>query len=247
MNTNQVAGLAGVSVRTLHHYDEIGLLCPDRNPDNGYREYSDKDLDLLQQILFFKECGFSLAEIGKLLGSPAYDRDKAFVLQKKYLLHERKRIDAMLETLDKTMKSWKGEWNMTQKEKFGGFDMTHNPYEEEARRLWGDEAVDRSNAKIRSMSAHEQNAIAKGMDELFMELAKIRSELPDSDKVQKAMDKMYHYFNSNFGCHYTLEAFAGLGQMYVNDSRFTRNIDKYGDGLSAFLARAMGIYAEKQV
>lgn len=58
MNTREVAGLTGVSVRTLHHYDEIGLLCPDRNPDNGYREYSEKDLDLLQQILFFKECGF---------------------------------------------------------------------------------------------------------------------------------------------------------------------------------------------
>lgn len=246
MNTNEVAGLTGVSVRTLHHYDKIGLLCPDRNPDNGYREYSENDLDLLQQILFFKECGFSLAEIGKLLGSPSFDREKAFVLQKKYLLHERKRIDAMLDTLDKTMRSWKGEWNMTQKEKFGGFDMTHNPYEEEARRLWGDEAVDQSNARIRSMSADEQNAIAKGMDELFRELAQVRTESPDSEAAQKAMDKMYYYLNKNFGFQYSLEAFAGLGQMYVDDDRFTRNIDKFGEGLSAFLARSMAVYAGKQ-
>ena len=88
MNTNEVANLTGVSVRTLHHYDKIGLLCPSRNPENDYREYNEKDLDRLQQILFFKECGFSLAKIQTLLGSPSFDREKAFALQKKYLLHD---------------------------------------------------------------------------------------------------------------------------------------------------------------
>ncbi len=246
MNTNEVADLTGVSVRTLHHYDKIGLLCPNRNPDNGYRDYSEKDLDLLQQILFFKECGFSLAEIKKLLGSPAFDQEKAFALQKKYLLHEKKRIDAMLDTLDKTMKSWKGERSMTQKEKFRGFDMNHNPYEEEARRLWGDNAVEQSKERLESMSVEEKDEAAKGMDELFIELAAIRKKTPDSEAVQKTINKMYEYFNNNFGYHYSLEAFAGLGQMYVTDDRFTRNIDQYGEGLSAFLAQAMGIYAEKQ-
>ncbi len=74
MNTHQVAALTGVSVRTLHHYDQIGLLCPGRNPDNGYRMYSEKELDLLQQILFFRECGFSLSQIQTLLGNPSFDR-----------------------------------------------------------------------------------------------------------------------------------------------------------------------------
>ena len=96
------------------------------------------------------------------------------------------------------------------------------------------------------MSAGEQNAIAKGMDDLFIELGEIRTEAPDSQVAQKAMDKMFCYFNQNFGYQYTLEAFAGVGQLYVNDSRFTENVDKYGEGLSRFLAEAMGIYAINQ-
>ena len=246
MNTNEVACLTGVSVRTLHHYDKIGLLCPNRNPENGYREYSEKDLDLLQQILFFKECGFPLAQIQKLLSNPSFDRDKAFALQKKYLLHEKKRIDAMLNTLEKTMKSSKGEITMTPKEKFCGFDLTNNPYEEEARRLWGNAVIDQSNAHIAAMSPEEQNAITKDMNDLFMELAAIRTEAPDSDIAQEAMGKMYRHFNQNFGYNYSLEAFSGVGQLYVCDSRFTENVDQYGEGLSNFLAEAMGIYAKKQ-
>lgn len=246
MNTNEVALLSGVSVRTLHHYDNIGLLSPGRNPENGYREYSEKDLDLLQQILFFKECGFPLAKIGKLLSSPSFDRDKAYELQKKYLLHERKRIDAMLDTLEKTIKLSKGEIKMTQEEKFSGFDFSSNPYEEEARSLWGDKAVDDSKFHVDSMSREEQNAIANGMNNLFVELAAVRKEASDSEIAQKAIDGMYKFFNENFGYSYSLEAFAGLGQMYVCDTRFTKNIDQFGEGLSVFLADAMRIYAEKQ-
>lgn len=246
MNANEVASLTGASVRTLHHYDQIGLLCPGRNPENGYREYSEEDLNQLQQILFFKECGFSLAAIKKLLSSPSFDRQQAFELQKKYLLHEKNRINTMLSTLDKTMRATKGEVTMTNKEKFGGFDMSDNPYEEEARRLWGDEAVDKSNAHIEGMSSEQQQAIAKGMDDLFTQLAAIRTEAPDSEVAQQAMEKMYRHFNQNFGGHYTLEAFAGVGQLYISDSRFTDNIDKYGGGLSQFLAEAMSIYAGQQ-
>lgn len=135
---------------------------------------------------------------------------------------------------------------MTPKEKFGGFDLSHNPYEEEARNLWGDAAVGQSNAYIAAMSAEERNALSKGMDALFMELATIRTEDPDSDVAQKAIDKMYHHFNRNFGYHYTPEAFAGVGQLYVSDPRFTENVDQYGEGLSRFLAEAMRIYWESQ-
>ncbi|RKD30348.1 MerR family transcriptional regulator [Lacrimispora algidixylanolytica] len=244
MNTNEVAVLTGVSVRTLHHYDKIGLLSPGRNRDNDYREYTENDLDMLQQILFFKACGFSLAEIKMMLTSPSFDRDKAFVLQKKYLMHEKERIDAMLDTLEKTIRSWKGEQEMTQKEKFAGFVMGDNPYEEEARRLWGEEAVNEFNTKINSLSPREQNAVAENMEELFLELGKIRLEEPDSLVAQDAMNKMYQFFNKNFGYHYSLEAFAGLGELYVKDERFLKNIDHYGEGLSVFLSRAMKIYAE---
>lgn len=140
-----------------------------------------------------------------MLTSPGFNRDKAFILQKKYLLHE-----------------------------------------EEARRLWGEEAINEFNAKINSLSSREQNAVAENMEELFLELGKIRFEEPDSLVAQAAMDKMYQFFNKNFGYHYSLEAFAGLGQLYVKDERFLKNIDQYGEGLSVFLSRSMKIYAENQ-
>jgi len=246
MNANKVAEITGVSVRTLHHYDTISLLSPRRNPENGYREYSDEDLDKLQQILFFKECGFSLAKIKELLDNPDFDREKAFELQKKYLLHKKKRINLMLKTLDKSTKNMKGETTMSQKDKFNGFDFTNNPYEEEARHLWGDEVVEQSSAHIDSLSQSEQNALAKGMNDLFIELAEIKHESPDSEAAQKAMAKMYSYFNSGLGCKYTLEAFTEVGQMYISDERFTANVDKYGKGLSKFLAAAMEVYSKRQ-
>lgn len=246
MNTKEVATLTGVSVRTLHHYDKIGLLRPPRDKENGYRKYSDEELDLLQQILFFRECGFNLEKIKKLLSSPTFDRGKAFELQKKYLLNEKKRIETMLTTLEKSMKTSKGEITMTPEEKFVGFDFKENPYEEEARRRWGDEAVDKSNAHIGSKSQKEQKELGESFNELFRELASIRNEPPASEIAQKAMDKMFRYFNNSFGVTYSLEAFAGIGRMYVEDTRFTTNIDKFGEGLSEFLAEAMTIYADNK-
>ena len=244
MNANEIAALSGVSVRTLHHYDAIGLLRPARNPENGYREYGEKELALLQQILFFKACGFELERIRELLASPSFDRARAYALQEKYLQHERTRIDAMLDTLRKSQKELKGEISMTQKEKFAGFDFNNDPYEEEARRLYGDETIDQSKAHFAAMSKSEQNAVAQGMDDLFKSLASLRLEQPGSPAAQEAMAGMYAHFNKNFGYHYTPEAFAGVGQLYVTDERFTKNIDKYGEGLSAFLAEAMRIWAE---
>lgn len=247
MNAKEVAKLTGISVRTLHHYDDIGLLCPNRNKENGYRKYSEEDMDQLQQILFFRECGFPLAKIQKLLNSSSFNREEAFRLQKKYLLHEKKRIETMLDTLNRSMRLMKGEITMSLTEKFGGFDMNSNPYEEEARRLWGDETVDKSNAYISSLTVEEKESIAKGMDNLFNQLASIRNENPASETAQKAMEEMYRHFNKNFGYQYTPEAFAGVGQMYITDTRFTENVDKYGEGLSKFLAEAMKIYAESQI
>lgn len=247
INTNEVATLTGISVRTLHHYDKMQLISPERNSENGYREYSDADLDKLQQVLLFKECGFTLVQIKKLLDNPNFNRPEAFELQKKYLLYEKERIVTMISTLNKSIKNMKGEITMSKKDKFSGFDFTNNPYEEEARGLWGDETIDKSKQHIASLSKEEQNDISKGMDGLFTSLAEIRMLPPESETVQQAMHKMYQHFNNNFGNQYTLEAFEGLGQMYVTDERFTANIDEYGNGLSTFLAEAMKVYANKRI
>lgn len=241
MNVKEAAKLAGISVRALHHYDEIGLLCP-RRSENGYRDYSGGDLDRLQQILFFRECGFPLGKIRELMESGSFDREKAFELQRNCLLFEKKRIETMLETLERSIRSMKGEITMSEQEKFGGFGWK-NPYEQEARRRWGDAAVDASGNYLSSLSEEQRKSLSDRMDTLFSGLAGMRGEDPASPPVQRKVGELYRFFNG-LGYRYTPRAFAGLGELYVADERFTRNIDRYGEGLSRFLKRAMRIYAD---
>lgn len=132
---------------------------------------------------------------------------------------------------------------MTNKEKFEGFDFSHNPYEQEARERWGDEAVDKANAKIGSMSKDEQEAMAKAMNSIYKKLAALRHGSPESEEAQAAIKEWYDFLN-NFG-NYSLEAFKGLGQMYVDDERFTKNIDQFGEGLAKFMRDAMAVFADQ--
>lgn len=247
MNVKEVAALSGVSVRTLQYYDEMGLLCPSRNPDNDYREYSEEDLELLQQILFFRSCGFKLRQISKIISAPDFDPQEALLLQKKALLHEKARIEQMLETLEKTIQEKRGDITMENKERFEGFDFTKNPYEEEARSRWGDEAVDRSKSFFAKMTPDQHKHLSKDMEELFRELAKVSDQDPAGKEAQEEIQKMYDFFNSRFGYRYSYEAFAGLGRMYVEDERFTKNIDQYKPGLSAFLSKAMAVFSDNKV
>lgn len=243
MKVKEVADLVGISVRTLHHYDAIGLLSPEETTESGYRIYSNNDLEVLQQILFFKELGFPLKKIKEIINSPSFDRKEALVQHRKMLLEKRSRIDKMIATIDKTTQHSKGEINMSNKEKFAGFDFSHNPYEQEARDRWGDKAVDESNAKINKMSKDEQKGLGEEFDRIYQELAALRHESPESDEAQAGIKVWYDYLNK-IG-NYSLDAFKGLGQMYVDDERFTKNIDKYGQGLSVFMRDAMAVYADR--
>lgn len=242
MKVKEVAKIVGISVRTLHHYDEIGLLCPDTT-DSGYRLYSSKDLDTLQQILFFKELGFPLKKIKVMTNRPSFVRKEALEIQRNLLLEKRDRIDTMIATIDKTLQDVKGDIEMTDKEKFTGFDFRRNPYEQEARDRWGDLAVDEYNATLNEMSGSKQQALADDFNALYRELATRRHEDPTSDEAQEAIKKWYEYLNKvgNF----SLEAFKGLGQLYIDDDRFTKNIDQFGEGLASFMRDAMAVYADR--
>ena len=244
MKVKEVADLVGISVRTLHHYDEIGLLTPEEITDSGYRLYSEKNLETLQQILFFKELDFPLKKIKEIISSPSFDRQEALRLHRKMLLEKRGRIDKMIATIDKTTQYVKGEIQMSNKEKFEGFDFSHNPYEKEARERWGDEAVDKSNAKLGSMSGAEQKAMGEKMNAIYRRLADLKDASPESDEAQAGIKEWYDFLNHNTGHHYSLDAFKGLGQMYVDDERFTKNIDQFGNGLAKFMRDAMAIYAD---
>lgn len=240
-----VADMVGISVRTLHHYDKIGLLVPHKTTDSGYRLYSEEDLLILQQILFFKELDFPLKEIKAILDSPSFHRQQALTLQRKMLVERRERIDRLIGTIDKTIHCEKGCTHMSNKEKFDGFDFSTNSYEEEARRVWGDKAIDESNATLANKSASETEAMSEKMSTIYKRLALLLDRLPASDEAQAAIGEWYDFLNQHTGHQYSLEAFKGLGQMYVDDERFTHTIDQFGNGLALFMRDAMAIFAKR--
>lgn len=235
VKVKELAELVGISVRTLHHYDEIGLLKPDTISEAGYRYYSESNLDTLQQILFYKELGFSLKQIKEVLEDPGFNQQKALVWQRKMLLEKRDKLNQMILTIDKTIQYKKGDIDMTSEEKFKGFDFSHNPYEKEARERYGDKKVDET-AKGMTQERQEE------MNNLYRELAAIRHTDPASKEAQEAIKKWFILLNK-IGC-YSLDAFKGLGQMYILDDRFTKNIDQFGEGLAQFMCEAMGSYAD---
>ncbi|MRI64821.1 MerR family transcriptional regulator [Gracilibacillus thailandensis] len=241
MQVKEVAALTGVSVRTLHHYDEIGLLSPTKSAENGYRIYSDEDLATLQQILFFRALDFPLKKIKEIMSSSHYNRLEALEMQRNMLLDKQKNITTMLETIEKTIENEKGVYHMSQEEKFQGFDFSHNPYEEEARKRWGDKKVDEANQQVKSMTKELQDE----MNQIYKDLADIRHLDPTSKEAQQTIKKWYDFLNNHFTT-YTPEAFEGLGQMYVQDQRFTKNIDQFGEGLAQFMSKAMTEFADKQ-
>lgn len=238
MHVKEVADLVGISVRTLHHYDEIGLLKSEKTTETGYRVYSDESLETLQQILFFKELGFPLKKIRSILDSPSFDRLKALELQCKMLLEKRSRLDQMIDTIEKTIRHTKGETDMSKQEKFQGFDFSCNPYEQEAREQWGDEAVDETNEKAASLTAFDQEQF----NDVFRDLASLRHLSPDSAEAQEGIAQWYRLLNKMGD--YSLDAFKGLGQLYVEDERFKNNINQFGDHLAEFMCQAMAIYAD---
>ncbi|MBU5466813.1 MerR family transcriptional regulator [Virgibacillus sp. MSJ-26] len=243
MKVKEVADLAGVSVRTLHHYDDINLLKPSSITDSGYRIYSERDLEMLQQILFFRELEFPLKRIKEIMNSPSFNQEEALIIQQKMLRKKKEHINDMLHTIDKTIQHMKGERKMSEHERFSGFDFKNNPYEQEARERWGDQAVEESKDKINKMSEEGKQDLAHDFDMIYKKLAQLRHQAPDSEEAQAEIEEWYHYLNK-IGT-YPLDAFKGLGQMYVSDERFTKNIDRYGEGLAQFMCDAMAVYANR--
>ena len=245
MKISEAAALAGVSVRTLHHYDQIGLLVPSETTDAGYRMYSEENLEMLQQILFFKELGFPLKQIQEILTSPSYNRYEALLLQKNMLMEKRDRAERMIHLIDKTIQHMKGAITMTDEERFEGIRFNDDRYEKEARERFGDEAVAETNQRLEKRSDREHLELSGEWEAMFQKLAGLRTQDPESREVQTAIKEWYTFLNQNFGT-YSPEAFHGLGQLYIQDERFTQNIDQYGEGLAQFMCKAMAIFSKRQ-
>ena len=246
---NELAKLAGVSTRTLRYYDEIGLLSPARTSSNKYRVYGQGEVDRLQQILFYRELGVPLKEIKKIISSKDFDRQAALEDHLSALLAKRKQLDLLIANVEKTIKAVKGEIIMSDQEKFEGFikelvDENERQYGKEARAKYGDEAVDRSNAKIMGMSKEGYAELEKLTVELNETLkAAFEQGDPASELAQKACE-LHKKWLCYFWDDYSKEAHIGLAQMYVDDPRFTEYYDKIAVGCAAFLRDAILIYCK---
>lgn len=246
---NKLAKLAGISTRTLRYYDEIGLLTPVRLSSNGYRIYGQNEVDKLQQILFYRELGVLLAEIKSILSSKEFDKQKALESHLLALLARRKQLDLLIENVEKTIKAGKGEIIMSNQEKFKGFlkEMVNDneqKYGREIREKYGDETIDRSNAKFLGMSKEQYAQLESLTAELNDTLkAAFEEGDPTSELAQKACE-LHKKWLCFFWHDYSKEAHIGVTQLYVDDPRFTQYYDKIAVGCAEFLRDAVLHYCK---
>mgnify|MGYP000530430913 CR=1 FL=1 len=243
----KLAKLAGISSRTLRYYDEIGILKPARISSSGYRIYGKAEVDLLQQILFYRELGVSLDEIKKIISSPSFNASNALKEHRKQLLAKREQLDLLIANVDKTIAAMEGRINMSDKEKFEGFkqkliDDNEKKYGKEIREKYGNEVIDKSNKKVKEMTC-EQYAEAERLSEEILSTLKeaMKTGDPAGELAQKAAD-LHRQWLCLYWDSYSKEAHAGLAQMYVCDERFTAYYDKVQPGAAAFLRDAILIY-----
>jgi DNA-binding transcriptional MerR regulator len=239
--------MAGVSTRTLRYYDEIEILKPARTNSSGYRIYGQREVDRLQQILFYKELGVGLDEIKDILDDPAFDATHALMEHREKLLARREQLDQLIANVDKTINVKEGKLTMSDKEKFEGFkqkmiDDNEKLYGKEVREKYGDKAVDESNAKVMNMS-HEDHEKVTGLEKEIKEtLAEaFQTGDPASDIAQKAADLHKEWITFYWG-QYSKEGHAGLAQMYVDDERFKAYYDAEQEGVAEFLRDAIHIF-----
>ena len=246
---NKLAKLAGISTRALRYYDELGLLSPARVSSNGYRIYGQKEIDRLQQILFYRELGVSLEEIRNILASKDFDGLSALESHLTALLARREQLNSLVANVEKTIKTMKGEMIMSDQEKFEGFlqklvDHNEHQYGEEARAKYGDERVNRSNAKVLNMSKEQFTELERLTEDLNETLkAAFEQGDPASELAQKACE-LHKKWLCFYWDDYNKEAHKGVTQMYVDDPRFTAYYDKIAPGCATFLRDAVAIYCK---
>ncbi|WP_346887330.1 MerR family transcriptional regulator [Clostridium sp. UBA1056] len=239
--------LAGISTRTLRYYDEIGILKPARVNSSGYRIYGQEEVDKLQQILFYRELGVSLTDIKNIINESSFDRFNALVEHRQKLLEKRNQIDLLIANVEKTIATKRGGIKMSNKEKFEGFkqkliDENEKKYGKEIRGKYGEEEINKSNAKLKGMSEKEYAEVANLAEEVMSTLeAAFKTGDPSGELAQKTAE-LHRKWISYYWSSYSKEAHAGLAQMYVDDERFTAYYDAKQPGMAAFLRDAIFIY-----
>lgn len=239
----QLADLAGVSRRTLHFYDQIGLLKPDLVRNNGYRQYGEAALLRLQQILFFRELDLGLEEIGRLLDNPGFDTLQALGAHREALLARKQRLDRLIATVDDTVAMLKGEKTMDEGRLFEVWsDEKSKEMQEEAVQRWGEKA--RESQKLwNSYSPEKRAQIGAEGEANYREMLAHMHEGPGSPAVQAAVAKWHEHMRYFY--EPTIEILEGLGHHYNQEPRFQATFAKLHPDFPAFLEQAITIYCSK--
>lgn len=250
---NELAKISGVSVRTLHYYDQIDLLHAMRIEDNGYRIYGTAEVDRLQQILFYRELGMPLKKIADILNMRDLDKEQLLEEQLTALIERKNQIEALIANMKKTISTLKGEMTMSDKEKFEGFkkkliEENEAVYGKEIRQKYGDEIIDASNAKVLGMGENQWQK-AQELSDSINETLKAAFEQgdPAGELAQKACD-LHRQWLCMFWKEgtYSKEAHKALAEGYVADERFTAYYDKIAVGCTKFLRDAIFVYASSE-
>lgn len=247
----ELADLAGVTRKTLRHYDKIGLLQPQTLSEAGYRLYGQAEVDLLQQILFFKEMGIALADIRSLVHSPDYQVVATLNAHLTYLSQERRRIDRLIETVQTTIKAQRGEIIMLNEEKFEAFKQSlvgenEATYGEEVRKKYGDDQVDAANDRLLAVDQETWTSIEALTAILHEKLAQATIIGDVNSPLAKEVFELHQewlqfYMPEN---NYSLEMHRNLGEMYVADERFTAHYDAVAPGAAVYLRDVINQFAK---
>lgn len=242
-SVKELAQLAKISVRTLHHYDEIGLLKPAFRSDKGYRFYDRKQLLMLQQILFYKELGFSLRDINTVINDPNFDLIAALHSHKKKLKNQAKNLKRLINTIDKTIEELNKNEIMKDSEIYEGFNPEQVPsIKQEVINRWGDKELKAVEERIRQMGKTGWKETKEKGEEIDQLLADLMDLNPSCDQVQEAIG--LHFRHMNLFYEVSKERYLGLGKMYTADERFKNHYEAYRAGLADFIYEGIKVYCE---
>lgn len=240
----ELARSAGTTSRTLRHYGDIGLLKPSRVGRNGYRYYDQESLVRLQRILLLRDLGLGLPAIAEVLEGQR-DTVSALRTHLELLEQEQQRIGRQIESVRTTLHKTEGGEQLMAEEVFDGFD--HTRYEQEVTERWGREAYEQGDRWWRSLSDAERKEFQQRQLDIAADFGRARAAGRGADSVEvQAITQRLHDWLAVTTTP-TKEYFTGLGQLYVDDPRFTANYDRHGDGTAELVRDAMKVYAERNL
>jgi MerR family transcriptional regulator, thiopeptide resistance regulator len=246
----ELATVSGVTVRTLHFYDQMGLLKPAYCAANGYRYYEEKELLALQQILFFRELGFELKQIKRILNRSDFDKHAALASHRLVLMKKLARTRELIKTIDRTMEHLKGKRKMKATAMFAGFDQAkQNEYEKQLIERFGEKAragINQSKRRVKDWSKADWERSGKKWDAICLDLvaAKKRGLKEDSTEVQAVVRRHFTWLKQFWTPNQ--ESYAGHGDFIVS-SELRNAYDKFDPTLAEFLAKAIRIFAQKEL